>query len=223
MAYLPDNPDVQGAVKRLRYGLGAAGLPRAVAAYFSPDEAFAGLTFTALGSNPRDRVTPDDLLAVSLLDIAWRPDAVRQLLGADAGQVSRLLAAISSDIDLWEATDEDLAAVEPLWDLLLRVPGVGTATASKLLARKRPRLCPVSDKVVVQAVGVPGWTWEALRRLLADPEARAEVAMLRPPSAADAGLLRILGVAIWIRHSPSRAASHVRRDAGMAEPAPGRP
>jgi hypothetical protein len=76
---------------------------------------------------------------------------------------------------------------------------------------------------VVQAVGVPGWTWEALRCLLRDPEARAEVEMLRPPSAASASLLWILDVAIWIRHSPSRAASHVRRDAGMAEPEHGRP
>jgi hypothetical protein len=37
-----------------------------VTAYFDPDEMFAGLTFTCLGSNPRDEVTGDDLLAVSL-------------------------------------------------------------------------------------------------------------------------------------------------------------
>jgi hypothetical protein len=114
-------------------------------------------------------------------------------------------------LDLWEASDEELATVDPLWDALLRMPGIGTATASKLLARKRPRLCPVSDKVVIQAVGVPGWTWEALRCLLQDP-ARADVEALRPPSAGAASLLRILDVAIWIRHSHSPAAIHVRRD-----------
>jgi hypothetical protein len=217
---------VLGAVQRLRDGLADPGLPRAVAAYFGPDEIFPGLTFTCLGSNPRDTVTGDDLLAVSLLDIAWRPDVVRQLLGtgtgagtgAAAGNISRLLAAIRSDIDLWEASDEDLAAVDPLWDVLLRMPGIGTATASKLLARKRPRLCPVSDKVVIQAVGVPGWTWEALRCLLQDPAARADVEALRPPSADAASLLRILDVAIWIRHSHSPAAIHVRRDTGIPEP-----
>ena len=100
-----------------------------------------------------------------------------------AGHICGLLAAIRSDVDLWEASDEDLAAVDPLWDVLLRMPGVGTATASKLLARKRPRLCPVSDKVVIQAAGVPGWTWEALRCLLQDPAARADVEALRPLSA----------------------------------------
>jgi Family of unknown function (DUF6308) len=223
MTLLPNNNAVHGAVERLRAGLGVAGLAGAVAGYFDPAEPFAGLSFSTLGSNPRDQVTADDLLAVSLLDIAWRPDTVRQLLDADAGTISGLLAAVSNDVDLWEAADEQLAAVDPLWDLLLGVPGVGTATASKLLARKRPRLCPVSDKVVIQAVGVPGWTWEALRCLLKDPAARAEVEVLRPPNAAGASLLRILDVAIWIRHSHSRAASHVRRVAGIPEPVHVRP
>jgi hypothetical protein len=223
MTSLPVNDAVPDAAHRLRESLVVAGLAEAVAAYFRPQEGFAGLSFTCLGSNPRDMVTPDDLLAVSLLDIAWRPDAVRQLFGAKAGVVSGLLAAISSDTDLWDATDEDLAAVDPLWDLLLRMPGVGTATASKLLARKRPRLCPVSDKVVIQAAGVPGWTWEALRCLLQDPGARVEIERLRPPSATVVSLLRILDVAIWIRHSHSRAASRVRRDTGIAEPEHTRP
>ena len=134
-----------------------------------------------------------------------------------------LLSAIRSDVDLWEASDKDLTAVDPLWDALLQMPGVGTATASKLLARKRPRLCPVSDKVVIGAVGVPGWTWEALRTFLQDPAARAEIGALRPPSATAVSLLWILDVAIWIRHSHSRAASRIRRDSGIPEPGPSRP
>jgi len=223
MTSLPPNDAVPAAARRLRGSLAVRGLSQAVAAYFSQDESFAGLTFTCLGSNPPDEVTADDLLAVSLLDIAWQPSAVRELLGPAAGKVSGLLAAIRGDIDLWDATDEDLTAVDPLWDFLLRTTGVGTATASKLLARKRPRLCPVSDKVVIQAVGVPGWTWEALRCLLQDSQARAEIEQLRPPSAARASLLRVLDVAIWIRHSHSRAADHLRREAGIPRPEHGRP
>jgi hypothetical protein len=76
------------------------GLARAVAAYFSPEEDFAGLSFTCLGSNPRDAVTASDLLAVSLLDIAWRPEAVRQLPDISTEMVAGLLCAIRSDIDL---------------------------------------------------------------------------------------------------------------------------
>ncbi len=220
---LPVNDAVPGAVRQLRQSLRGGGLAGAVAAYFRPEEDFAGLSFTCLGSNPRDAVTASDLLAVSLLDITWRPAAVRQLLDTSAAMVSGLLRAIRSDIDLWEASDEDLEAVDPLWDALLQMPGVGTATASKLLARKRPRLCPVSDKVVIGAVGVPGWTWEALRAFLRDPAARAEIEELRPPSAAVVSVLRILDVAIWIRHSHSRAASRIRRDSGIPEPGHNRP
>jgi hypothetical protein len=223
MASLPLNDAVPGAVHRLRDSLQVRGMADAVAAYFRPEEDFAGLSFTCLGSNPRDSLTPDDLLAVALLDITWRPEAVRQLLDTHATAVAGQLAAIRSDLDLWAASEDDLAAVDPLWALLLRMPGVGTATASKLLARKRPRLCPVSDKVVIEAVGVPGWTWETLRALLQDPATRTEIEALRPASAAGVSLLRILDVAIWIGYSRSRAASRVRRGSGVPEHGYGRP
>jgi hypothetical protein len=189
-----------------------------MAVYFDPDAGFAGLDFSCLGSNPPNELTADDLLAVSLLDIAWRPRAVRCLLGAGSEKVSDMLTAIGSGIDLWDATSADLAAVDPLWDALLEMPGVGAATASKLLARKRPRLCPASDKVVIRAVGLPGQTWETLRCLLADPGARAEIETLRPASAAAVSLLRILDAALWIRHSPSRAAHHLRHEADLIIP-----
>jgi hypothetical protein len=215
MVSLSDNKVLLDAAGRLRSGLAVPGLAGALAVYFDPEAGFAGLDFSCLGSNPPDEVTADDLLAVSLLDIAWRPSAVRHLLGAGAEKVSGMLAAIRSDIDLWDAAGADLAAVDPLWDALLEMPGVGTATASKLLARKRPRLCPVSDKVVIRAAGVPGQTWEALRCLLQDPAARAQIEALRPASAHSVSVLRILDAALWVGGSPSRAAQHLRREAGL--------
>jgi hypothetical protein len=181
-----------------------------MAAYFDPAEGFAGMSFCTLGHNPPGAVTADDLLAVSLLDIAWRPEAVRQLLGPQAAPVAGLLGAIPAGVDLWAASDAELATVDPLWDALLEMPGVGTATASKLLARKRPRLCPATDKVVIRAAGLPGQTWEVLRCLLRDPEARDAIEMLRPPEAAGATVLRLLDVAIWITHSPAREAQRAR-------------
>jgi hypothetical protein len=221
MTFLPVNDSVPAAVRRLRDSLDAPGLASAVAVYFAPGSGLPGRSFSFLGSNPRDAITGDDLLAVALLDITWRPGAVRDLLENRAALLSELLTGIRSDLDLWEAADADLATVDPMWQALTGVEGVGTPTASKLLARKRPRLCPVSDKVVVQAAGVPGRTWEALRTLLADPVARTDVERLRPSSAADISLLQILDVAIWARHSPARAASRLRRVSGMPEPPPG--
>jgi hypothetical protein len=54
-----------------------------------------------------------------------------------------------------------------------------------------------------------------LRRLLQDPDARAEVEALRPVAAAGASLLRILDVALWVLYSRTAAAQWVRAQAGM--------
>jgi hypothetical protein len=89
-------------------------------------------------------MTRDDLLAVAVLDVRWRPAAVRRLLGADSRKATDLLVGISSLTDLWLASDQGLAAIGPLWALLTSPrDGIGETTASKLLARKRPRLVPV--------------------------------------------------------------------------------
>src|SRR5258708_1324748 len=142
MSSLRGGDAIRRSAGRLRDTLTEPGLGQAMAAYFDPAEGFAGMSFGTLGQNPLGAVTADDLLAVSLLDIAWRPDAVRQLLGTEAGRVCGLLGAIPAGVDLWAASDAEVATADPLWDALLEMPGVGTATASKLLARKRPRLCP---------------------------------------------------------------------------------
>jgi len=97
------------------------GLGDLLTAYYDPARGFAGATFDTLGANPRNEISRDDLLV-----------------------------GISSAVNLWEASDERLAAIDPLRKLLTRCPdGVGQAQASKLLARKRPRLVPVTDEIIV--------------------------------------------------------------------------
>jgi hypothetical protein len=210
MTALVDNQVEPGAA-RLLAGLTDPGLATTVAAYFDPANGFAGMTFSTVGINPRDEVTAADLLAVSLLSIDWQPGAVRMLLGSHASTVSALLARVRDDIDLWEASDEDLTPVEELWETLNAMPGVGAATAAKLMARKRPRLCASTDRAAVQVAGVPvHLAGAAVRILLGDPAARADIEALRPRAAADASLVRILDVAIWARHSPSRDARRLR-------------
>ncbi len=214
MGSLPTDDAVRAAARRLRADLTAAGLDRAVAAYFL-DPVFAGMTFSDLGRNPPGEIIADDLLAVALLDITWRPEAVRVLLGSHHKELSQMLAAIPQAIDLWDASDDALRSIDVLWDALTAIDGIGSASATKLLARKRPRLCPISEKVVIKAVDVPGRTWDVLRCLLQEPAARAEVEALRPAVAAEASLLRILDVALWVSHSGSAAAQLVRDSAGI--------
>ncbi len=176
------------------------------------------MTFSDLGQDPPFEIVADDLLAVSLLDISWRPEVVRILLISHKQEFSRLLKAIPVDVDLWSASDDVMADIDLMWKALTSVDGIGTASASKLLARKRPLLCPISDSVVRDAVHVPGRTWDVLRCLLQDPAARAQVEALRPPEAANASLLRILDVALWVSHSKSAAAQEVRLATGLAVP-----
>jgi Family of unknown function (DUF6308) len=214
MLSLPTDQEVDSAARRLRVSLTTPGLRTAVAAYFN-EPGFAGMTFSDLGLNPACEFTADDLLAVALLDITWRPQVVRVLLQTHKHQFADLLADIPTDVDLWEASDVTLKAVDILWDVLTSVEGIGTASATKLLARKRPRLCPISDSLVIKAVDVPGRTWDVLRHLLQDSAARADVEALRPAAAADASLLRILDVALWVSHSKSAAAQEIRVAAGL--------
>lgn len=214
MHSLPTDSDVHSAARRLRASLVTPGLDRAVAAYFH-EPSFAGMTFSDLGHNPPCEIIADDLLAVSLLDITWRPQVVRIVLASHKQELSALLAAIPQDIDLWDATDRALTNIDLMWDALTAIEGIGTASATKLLARKRPRICPISDSMVIKAVDVPGRTWDVLRCLLLDPAARAEVEALRPAEAAGASLLRILDVALWVTHSKSAAAHEVREKAGL--------
>jgi hypothetical protein len=215
MRSLPTDEVVQAATQRLRSSLVAPGLDFAVAAYYA-EPGFAGMTFTDLGRNPPWEITPDDLLAVSLLDIAWRPQAVRTLLGSHRRQFGQMLTDLPQDTDLWDASGATLRHIDHLWDALTAIDGIGGASASKLLARKRPRLCPISDSVVIRAVDVRGRTWDVLRDLLRDPTARADVEALRPASAAAASTLRILDVALWVTSSRSAAAQWVREQAGMS-------
>lgn len=173
------------------------------------------MTFSDLGQNPPCEIIADDLLAVSLLDITWRPEVVRILLIGHKQELSELLAAIPQDVDLWDATDQALTNIDLMWDALTSVEGIGTASATKLLARKRPRICPISDSLVIKAVDVPGRTWDVLRCLLQDPATRAEVEALCPAEAAGASLLWILDVALWVTHSKSAAAHEVREKTGL--------
>ena len=121
---------------------------------------------------------------MALLDITWRPQVVRVLLQTHRSQLAELLADIPTDVDLWDASDVTLKQVDIMWDVLTSIEGIGTASATKLLARKRPRLCPISDSLVIKAIDVPGRTWDVLRQLLQDSGARADVEALRPAAAA---------------------------------------
>ena len=94
---------MRAAKRRLEQDIATPGLSLLLAAYYDPAGGFAGATFDTPGANPRNEITRDDLLAVAVLDVRWRPAAVRRLLGADSRKATDLLVGISSLTDLWLA------------------------------------------------------------------------------------------------------------------------
>lgn len=117
----------------------------------------------------RDQFTSDDLVAATFLSVDVPPMASYQLLVEQTAAFSELLATVGPDRDLVDV-DEDIDDSEwPGWKLIKAVRslrGVGPTTASKLVARKRPKLRPIWDEVVGNVVGAQDNYWAPLRDLL---------------------------------------------------------
>ncbi len=208
------------AVHRLRQLLlpPAAGL---LAEYFDKDGPFAGETFDVLGCNTPDRVGPDDLFAVSMLAVAIRPHAARQLLGGRADEVSKALAPLPTDLDLWEASTSALDGIDEAENLLQDFAGFGPVISSKLLSRKRPRLVPIFDQVVLNQLGQPNKSaFQESRRAVAawlcDAEVQHRLMELREPLSGGVSPLRVLDVVCWMRGSDSRNAKLARSRHGLS-------
>lgn len=208
--------------------------------YFDTSGPFAASTFETIGRILPDIIREEDLLAVSLLGVTYPPPAIRALLGASAAHITCLLEKVPDGVDLWAATDEDLAAADSVWHELQgeelvstrRGPrwrrtndafkGVNDVKAGKLLARKRPRLIPVIDSVVVKAIGAePSSYWQTYQRFLQEPENREAVERLRGAVDGAVSTLRLLDVAVWMRYSDGRFARAAQKRHGL-EPTPRR-
>jgi hypothetical protein len=108
---------------------------------------------------------------------------------------------------LWEANDDTVhdhgSQAAKAWNVLQKIKGVGWVTANKLMARKRPHLLPVYDKVV-KAVLQPNSKdfWIPLRNTLRGNDFEAVKALEIIRDGAGCGeevpLLRVLDAAVWM-------------------------
>ena len=180
--------------------------------YDSATRAFAGRRFEFLGgggdrSGVANVFTSEDLVAVSMLSINIPGEAAIAILDDPGNELADRLARVPVGIPLWEAEDsiidDDHSVATEIWHILRDIDGIGWVTANKLLARKRPHLFPVYDRVVKAALR-PNQKdlWIPLRnQLLADDRRllnRLEEIRSRAGLDVEPPLLRILDVAIWM-------------------------
>ncbi len=162
-------------------------------------------TWDSTGTRQRDldRFTADDVVAITLLSVDLSGTAARRLLVSDSERFSGLLAAVGPDRDLVDV--EALPPQGPEWALmgaLRQLPGVGPTKASKLFARKRPRLRPIYDSVVVEVMDTRQQQWEPLRVKLRENNGQLHQRLLSlrdqaglPPQVS---ALRVLDVIAWM-------------------------
>ncbi|MGW8847773.1 DUF6308 family protein [Streptomyces xiamenensis] len=174
---------------------------------------FTGSRFEHLaggGDRPEtaDRITAEDLIAVQTLSVTVAAPCALDLLEGPLGhRMSDLLAAIPTDIDLAHvdtAVVADDAPAEQAWRLLESQHGLGWVTAGKILARKRPRLLPVYDRVVRCALGRPRPFWLLLHAALRENGAELHHQLLELRQAAGVpptvSALRVCDVTVWMKH-----------------------
>ncbi|MEV5962370.1 DUF6308 family protein [Kribbella sp. NPDC051952] len=168
---------------------------------------YAGARFDTWDSagtrgSSHNRFTADDLVAVSFLSVSVPPLAAEALLDTLADDFAELLEELGPDRDLVEERTpwaEDWVGWR-LWGMLDALPSVGPTTASKLYARKRPRLRPIYDSVIAEVIGSNRW-WEPLRaHLQQDPGLHPHLLSLRDDLKVpfDLSALRILDVLLWM-------------------------
>lgn len=160
-----------------------------------------------------NEITDSDLVAVSLLTVTVTGKAAIGLRAAK-DDITRLLVKIPNDVDLHDVPADqresiigDGAPARDLWTILVGERGtkwgIGATTASKILARKRPRLLPIFDTVIRDLVGRDNTRdqWRNWHALLTDgtglPERLERIHKLstvkRPLTH-----LRIMDVVVWM-------------------------
>lgn len=219
---IPTEQSVKAAIEVL---LAEKGLKDLIGLYFEgmPKTDFAGHLFDAIPDNPPERVVASDLVAVSLLDVSFGPTATDALLNRAYLDSHLAIENLPINLDLWDAIDR----VNNLYEarkVLDDLHDVGPVKASKLLARKRPRIVPITDRHVEAFFGCSGWEFlTPLAICLSENSDLVDAINALSQSPSESGhsptTLRLLDVAIWMTRSRSGSAKKARK-AALGDPRP---
>ena len=194
-------------------------IPKQLAKYYDIAEDYVGYSFVSLEDNDPQRITSSDLMATSMLNIKFPASAVRRVLSRrHQTEISSKLQALPTT-SLENTTAADFPAMTELYDTvkpLLADAYSQTSNrwvaASKLLARKRPDLFPVRDRVVcgyLELMSLKNYRkdWVVFRHLMQNETIQSHLAKLpvEIETAArgrsldvDVEPLRLLDAALWM-------------------------
>lgn len=151
-----------------------------------------------------NRFTADDLVAITFLSVNVKADAARELLVTRAARLTELLEAVGPDRDLVDET-QGLTPDAPLLLLemeLKSIRDIRTTKATKLMARKRPRLVPIYDTVVTRVLNTVKVHRDPIREALRADGGALHTRLLTIRSAAalpdEISALRVLDVISWM-------------------------
>ncbi|MEU8261584.1 DUF6308 family protein [Micromonospora sp. NPDC048999] len=180
----------------------------------SGDAAFTGGHFERLGGGGcrpevANTITAEGLIAVELLSVRVTPRTALDLLQGRRGRyIAAELGKIPTGIDLGTDAARPLIVedgpADRAWHLLRQATGIDCVIAGKLLARKRPKLIPVYDRVVSCALGTGTGFWKWLHgKLRQDGDVlaqRLDALHAKGVLPEAVSRLRVLDVVFWIRH-----------------------
>lgn len=176
---------------------------------------FTGRYFDVFADHEHpNEITERDLLAVEMLSVQVPAEVAIWILGDGRPQISSLLRKVDADVDIWNGRDllQEGGELWRLWDLLdtgswpteKKNNGLGRTIKSKLLAAKRPRLVPILDKVVCDALPKPRVYWEAFCSALSTEENRLLVSVPTAQAPTGVSLLRRLDIVLWMAHKDDK-------------------
>jgi len=175
-----------------------------------------------------DRFTYADCLAPSFLSAPMPAEGTYRLVEGNLAQSSQVfLSNIPTNVSLDAAQWVNFGnTIDTLFQNLKGIDGVAWVIASKLIARKRPQLVPIQDRVLYDAFGyaqtcLAADTWEHLANLVSDLQIRTALQTIQsaairqftpalyPQALNLAGLstlslIRVLDICVWEEHQGHR-------------------
>ncbi len=169
--------------------------------------------------------TADDILSSSLLSAPIYGRAALELLTRRRRRFEVLLEDLGPDrdfVDVDEVDDQSFKPAYALWHALCELPGIGPTRASKLMARKRPRMIPIVDDVTrLHIFSAAPNTWAALHEALNANDRELHHRLLGLRRAAGLGLevsaLRVFDVLAWM-DGTRNAERALKRETIQTEP-----